>query len=170
VSCAGRGLCDGLITRSEESYRLWCVVVCDLETSWMRRPWPTLGRSATRKRKCVKVMFIRHEPKLKETESHFWALFAGISKWEYYLRHVCLSALKKTQTQLNVFWSNLVFGYFLFWKCVKKIEFPIISDKNNGYFAWRPGASGGAVGWGTALQVGRSRVRFQMVSLDFSLT
>ena len=20
-------------------YRLWCVVVCDLETSWMRRPW-----------------------------------------------------------------------------------------------------------------------------------
>ena len=22
----GRGLCDGLITRPEESYRLWCVV------------------------------------------------------------------------------------------------------------------------------------------------
>jgi hypothetical protein len=29
----GRGLCDGLITRLEESYRLWCVVVCDQETS-----------------------------------------------------------------------------------------------------------------------------------------
>jgi len=29
---SGRGLCDELITRSEESYRLWCVVVCDLET------------------------------------------------------------------------------------------------------------------------------------------
>ena len=28
-----RGLCDELITRPEESYRLWCVVVCDLETS-----------------------------------------------------------------------------------------------------------------------------------------
>jgi hypothetical protein len=27
-----RGLCDELITRPEESYRLWCVVVCDLET------------------------------------------------------------------------------------------------------------------------------------------
>ena len=25
----------------------WCVVVCDLETSRMRRPWPALGRSAT---------------------------------------------------------------------------------------------------------------------------
>jgi len=28
---SGRGFCDELITRSEESYRLWCVVVCDLE-------------------------------------------------------------------------------------------------------------------------------------------
>jgi len=39
----GRGLCDGLITRPEESYRLWCVVVCDLKTSRMRGPWPTGG-------------------------------------------------------------------------------------------------------------------------------
>jgi len=38
---SGRGLCDGLITRPEESYRLWWVVACDLKTSWMRRPWPT---------------------------------------------------------------------------------------------------------------------------------
>ena len=30
---SGRGLCDELITRPEESYRLWCVIVCDLETS-----------------------------------------------------------------------------------------------------------------------------------------
>jgi len=28
---SGRGLCDELITRPEESYRLRCVVVCDLE-------------------------------------------------------------------------------------------------------------------------------------------
>ena len=46
---SGRGLCDELITRPEESYRLWCVVVCDLENSWMRRPWPALGRSAIEK-------------------------------------------------------------------------------------------------------------------------
>jgi hypothetical protein len=46
---SGRGLCDELITRPEESYRLWVVVVCDLETSRMRRPWPPLGRSATKK-------------------------------------------------------------------------------------------------------------------------
>jgi hypothetical protein len=34
---SGRGLCDGLIIRPEESYRLWRVLVCDLETSRMRR-------------------------------------------------------------------------------------------------------------------------------------
>jgi len=28
---SGRGLCDELITRLQESYRLCCVVVCDLE-------------------------------------------------------------------------------------------------------------------------------------------
>ena len=28
---SGRGLCDELITRPEESYRLWCVIVYDLE-------------------------------------------------------------------------------------------------------------------------------------------
>ena len=39
----GRGLCDELITCPEESYRLWLVIVCDLEISWMRRPWPTGG-------------------------------------------------------------------------------------------------------------------------------
>ena len=38
---SARGLCDELITRPEESNWLWCVVVCDLGTSWMRRPWPT---------------------------------------------------------------------------------------------------------------------------------
>ena len=35
---SGRGLCDELITRPEESYRLWCVVVCDLETSIIGAP------------------------------------------------------------------------------------------------------------------------------------
>ena len=40
---SGRGLCDELITRPEESYLLWCVVVYDLETLWMRGPWPTGG-------------------------------------------------------------------------------------------------------------------------------
>ena len=36
---SGRGLCDELITRPEGSYRLWCVVVCDLETSRICAPY-----------------------------------------------------------------------------------------------------------------------------------
>ena len=36
---SARGLCEELITRPEESYRLWCVVVCDLETSRMGAPY-----------------------------------------------------------------------------------------------------------------------------------
>ena len=48
VSCeccvlSGRGLCDEMITCPQGSYRLWFVVVCDLETLWMRWPWPTGG-------------------------------------------------------------------------------------------------------------------------------
>ena len=44
---SGRGLYNALITRPQESYGLWCVVVCELENSRMMRPWPALGRSAT---------------------------------------------------------------------------------------------------------------------------
>jgi hypothetical protein len=54
VSCeccvlSGKGLCVGLITRPEESYRLWRVVVCDREAPMMKRPWPTGGCCAIEK-------------------------------------------------------------------------------------------------------------------------
>ena len=43
-----KGLCDELVTCPEKSYRLWCVVVCDLETSGMRggamAPWGLFGQ------------------------------------------------------------------------------------------------------------------------------
>jgi len=50
VCCQVEVSANELITCPEESYRLWCVVVCNLETSRMRRPWPALGRSATAKK------------------------------------------------------------------------------------------------------------------------
>ena len=57
VSCeccvlSGGGLCDGLITRPEESYHFVCacVCVCDLETSRIRRSWPALGCSIREKK------------------------------------------------------------------------------------------------------------------------
>ena len=36
---SGRGLCDEVITRPEKSYRLCCVVVCDLETLRIGAPY-----------------------------------------------------------------------------------------------------------------------------------
>jgi len=62
---SGKDLCDEPITRPEEFYRLWCVVVCDLETSRMRRPWPALGRSTTANRKkCMHEKLISSLPKI----------------------------------------------------------------------------------------------------------
>ena len=46
---SSRGLCFGRITRPEESYRLWSFVECDLETSWMRKPWPAWSCRAKHK-------------------------------------------------------------------------------------------------------------------------
>jgi hypothetical protein len=40
---SGRDPCDKLITRPEESYRLWCAVAGDLESPWTRRPCPPGG-------------------------------------------------------------------------------------------------------------------------------
>ena len=48
-----RGLCDELIARPEESYRLCCVVVCDLETSWMSWPWPNSGGCRARNKQTI---------------------------------------------------------------------------------------------------------------------
>jgi len=36
---SGRGLCNKLITRPEESHQLWCFIVCDLETSRIGAPY-----------------------------------------------------------------------------------------------------------------------------------
>ena len=56
---SGRGLCDGLIIHSKESYRLWCVVVCDLETSSMR-PWPNGGSYAKLKKNSTALPYLQY--------------------------------------------------------------------------------------------------------------
>jgi hypothetical protein len=49
---SGRGLCDELITRPEESYRLWRVVVWDQETSCDEEAIARAGLHNHRKNKC----------------------------------------------------------------------------------------------------------------------
>jgi len=48
LCCVGSSLCDELITRSGESYRVCaCLIVCNLETSTMKRPKPDSAPRAT---------------------------------------------------------------------------------------------------------------------------
>ena len=58
---SGRGLCDELITRPEESYRLLCVVVCDQENSRM-------GHSAKEEGGEYMATTIKNEYKPKQHE------------------------------------------------------------------------------------------------------
>jgi len=57
---SGRVLCDELITRPEESYRLWCVVVCDLEKQNLVNEEAKVhcGAIAARKKNAVFIMNI----------------------------------------------------------------------------------------------------------------
>jgi len=48
---SGRGLCDELITHPEEYYRLWCVVVCDLENLVSEEAVALTGMQRQNKRK-----------------------------------------------------------------------------------------------------------------------
>jgi hypothetical protein len=80
-------------TRSEESYRLCCVVVCDLETSRMRRPWPALCRSATGKKKLfctiirpLETSSMLYSKFLSQSE-HFDLLFVGVDCYYHFWSH-----------------------------------------------------------------------------------
>jgi hypothetical protein len=68
---SGRRLHDRLITCPEESYRLWCIVVCDLETLWMRRPWPPGGCCAKLKKYIYFGMW-----HIIGISSWFWSIFS----------------------------------------------------------------------------------------------
>ena len=119
---SGRGLCDELITRPEKSYRLWCVVVCDLETSWMRRPWPALGRSATQRNnkyiawECVGIG--RWETYLGLTGRTWKGVWKYFMKWNFMI---------SVPRQILVWWLNQVewdiWGMWCLWitnSCFRK--------------------------------------------------
>jgi hypothetical protein len=69
---SGRNLCDEPITRPDNSYRLWCAVECDLETSWMRRPCPSGGCCAKNKRKFGVTEELTENAMTVKTPSQAW--------------------------------------------------------------------------------------------------
>jgi hypothetical protein len=55
----GRSLCDELVIRPEESYRLWRVVVCDLETSWYEEDLTRPGLQSQRNKPTMQLLITR---------------------------------------------------------------------------------------------------------------
>ena len=53
---SGRGLCDELITPPEESYRLWCIVVWDLENVENEEAMTRVGSQRHRKKNLIKEL------------------------------------------------------------------------------------------------------------------
>jgi hypothetical protein len=53
---SGRGLCNELITRPEESHRIWRVVVCDQETSWYEEAIAHAGLQSQRNKQHLHSM------------------------------------------------------------------------------------------------------------------
>jgi hypothetical protein len=60
---SGRDLCDELITRPEESYRLWCVVVSDLENLVNEEAMTRAGSQRHRKQKLKYLCIFTSLPK-----------------------------------------------------------------------------------------------------------
>jgi len=69
---SGRGLCDELIAHSEESYRLCCVIVCDLENLTNEEAMIHVGLQCHRKKK---VTFIYSPTVLQYIFNH--SLYIG---------------------------------------------------------------------------------------------
>jgi len=81
VWCKVRG-CDELITRPEEFYRLWCVIVCDLENLGMKRPWPRGGGCRAENKQIV----ITGLSKAQST------VLYGVSRWHFGISKELLSS------------------------------------------------------------------------------
>jgi hypothetical protein len=92
---SGRGLYDEPITRPEESYRLWCVVVCDLETSWDHSPRWAAEKTWT-------LLFIRprvFNPAVYWCGNLSSTNFVGYDKFLFHERYVsCWKGARKHRT------------------------------------------------------------------------
>jgi len=67
---SGRGLCYEPITRPEESYRLWCVVVCDLENFMNEEAMARVGPRRQKKKFCLTQRYISNA--FNATVLNYW--------------------------------------------------------------------------------------------------
>jgi len=64
---SGRGICDELITHAEESYRMWCVVVCDLENLKNEEAMTRVGSQRHSKKK-LNLMYLTNALKMEHIQ------------------------------------------------------------------------------------------------------
>jgi hypothetical protein len=125
---SGRGLYDGLITRPGESYRLWCVLVCDLETSRMR--WLKLVKGC----KCRmgggggKTHFIKREKRANSGQP----LIVDWTEIEPWTVHVRLMLNKVVMDRLSTESTGFLRSVLLH-ECSIPIHMPWMLHSRNNY-------------------------------------
>jgi len=133
VFVVSRGLRDELISRPEEFYTLWRVVVRDIETSWVRRHWSTGGGGSRaenkQKTKNMEFLCFFHPRSSKHHVPHpaFRDLFTCNS--EECLRQRSISwdssSFKKAQgfCSISPFFSfHALILHFVCWLCTPALE------------------------------------------------
>jgi hypothetical protein len=124
LCCAYSGLCNELIRRSEESYRVCvCVcararlrlIVCDLEASKIRRPIPDLSCGTTENVKYTLTM-LRFSYKGKSLRLDFQAP-AAVSRYSF-------------------FWDVTQSGLVVIYRHFGKVSFPFSKAKQSKKIFW----------------------------------
>jgi hypothetical protein len=118
VCCAhcvlsGTGLWDKLITRPEESYRLWRVVVCDNETSWYEETIDHAGLQSQRNKHNIMSISVG-SALVSPSRLHLYSLTYSIEhspSWE-------ADRFSAREEIPRIFWQSKVHYHFhlsLFW-------------------------------------------------------
>ena len=91
---SGRGLCDELITRPEESYQLWCVVVCDIENLKNEEAMTRAGSQRHRKKNHKDKRAKNVNLQTKQSTTSFVCMYYifincswVVTRWQYTFTH-----------------------------------------------------------------------------------
>jgi len=114
---SGRGLCDGLITRPEESYRLRCVIVCDQEASKTRRLKPATGLWKYNQTGCNARKTNKHGPALCVIPHSKYGIILSISLQQFLINN-CLNFHIRT-VHLEII---KVFLFFIHQNCFRTVQ------------------------------------------------
>jgi hypothetical protein len=106
---SGRGLCDELITRPEESYRLWCVIVCDLENLMNEEAMTRVGSQHHKKKLYKFTQYLFYEKKSAGTHFVTERKVSVLTLWQQVkLKVPLVSFLKMKIRSLLIFFHYIV--------------------------------------------------------------